>query len=102
MRLRSERYLPNRRSGIDPRPLHLKIRVILTRPMTQAQARALMERAIESGVVPPGIKLSWLDWAKGQGGTASTGTLDPVTRKALRDFYGAMTKGETRFARVGE
>jgi len=95
-------YKANRRSGIDPRPLHLKIRVILTRPMTQEQARALMERAIETGIVPPGIKLKWMDWAKGSSGEASTGTLDPVTRKALRDFYGAMTKGETRFARVSQ
>jgi hypothetical protein len=87
-------------SGRDPRPLHLKIRVILTAPATAEQARLLLHRAVETGIVPPGIEIRWIDWAKGGHGRGTSGRMTSHMRKALREFYGAITGADTRFEKV--
>lgn len=104
MRINPARYGGRRPRGlVDPRRLHLKLRVILTHAMRADTARALVEEAVETGKVPPGIEIRWLDWRKGDGGSARAGSVMPADlRGALRKFYAALTDGETRFARVRE
>lgn len=84
----------------DTRPLHLKIRVRLRRPMTEAEMLALVERAVSSGVVPPGIEIRWIDWAKGTGRSANSGRLPDPVYKELRDWYGLISKTALRVAPV--
>jgi hypothetical protein len=96
------RYGKRRTGGLDSRPLHLKIRVVTTTPQTAETTRLLLHRAIETGIVPPGIEIRWLDWQKGSHGKVSRGVMTSGLRKALRDFYGAITGGEARFEKVRE
>lgn len=106
--MRASRYHTN--APNDPRRLHLKIRVVLTQFMTATEARTLLDRAARTGIVPPGIDIYWIDWAKGlQGDTNTDGSpvqhgegrvLSDQMRAALRHFYGAITKSDTRFERV--
>lgn len=104
MRVESGHYQANRpRGATDPRVLHLKIRVVLTHAMTADQARLLLHRAVESGIVPPGIELRWMDWAKGTSGAVREGRIYQAgLRAALRHFYGAMQQAGTRFEKVSE
>jgi hypothetical protein len=79
----------------SPRALHLKIRVRLTRRMTAASARLLLERAIESGTVPPGIEIRYMDWQTSEHGVAGEGRVMPAgARDALRQFHGAIRHAE--------
>lgn len=79
----------------DPRVLHLKIRVILDRPMSQEQARGLLDAALRRRQSVTGITITGMDWAKGeQAGTAAGTGAD------LRRFYGAISRSATRFSRV--
>jgi len=94
------RFAKNPRKEKDIRPLQLKIRVVLTQRMTKDQARALLERAVSSGVVPPGIEIRWIDWRKGEHGQANTGRIPEPVHDELRAFYGAIIQGETRFEKV--
>lgn len=98
------KYRQNPGHPQDPSPLHLKLRVVTTVPMTAEAARMLVHRAVETGVVPAGIELHWIDWAKEGGGhwEAREGKIDSRLRAALREFYGALTQGDTRFERVKE
>lgn len=98
MKIVASRY--QRRRATDADPLHLKIRVRILRPMTQTQAESLLARAVASGVVPSGIEIRWLDWEKGTGGTARSGTITGPVFHQLRTWYGAMTKGTVRMAKV--
>lgn len=84
----------------DTRPLHLKMRVRILRRMSQAQMLALVERAIASGVVPPGIEIRWIDWQKGEGRYANEGRLPDPVLDELRAWYGIMQKGAVRVAPV--
>lgn len=79
----------------DPRVLHLKIRAILDRPMTQAQARTLLDAALRRRQAVTGITLVGIDWSKGE----QTGTAEG-TGADLRRFYGAISQGATRFSKV--
>lgn len=89
-----------RRGGESP--LHLKLRIVLTRAMPAEEARLLLHRAVETGTVPPGIELRWIDWEKGTEGRVNSGVLTGHLRQALADFYGAIThaRTRTRFERV--
>lgn len=101
MKINPRRYGARPRSLVDARRLHLKLRVVLTRSMRAETARALVAQAVETGIVPPGIDILWLDWRKGDGGSATSGEVMPDDmRAALRRFYAALTEGETRFAQV--
>lgn len=103
MNVRGRYNKGKRRAGtLDRRPLQLKIRVVTTTPQTAETTRLLLHRAIETGIVPPGIEIRWLDWEKGEHGRANRGRMTSRLRKALRDFYGAITGGDTRFERVRE
>lgn len=87
---------------IDPRKLHLKIRVRATRQMSAETVRLLLDRALADGEVPPGITIRAVDWKKGarKGDALQSG--DSV-RTALRKFYGAiMAEGGRRFALVSK
>lgn len=104
MRRNAKDYVRQRRGGrVDPAVLHLKIRVVLTRPMTQDAALALMQEAVETGVVPDGIEVRWIDWEKGGGGRARAGRLSQDVAAALEAFYGAIaSSGQTRFEPVSQ
>ena len=87
----------------EVRRLHLKIRVELTSSMTEGDARQLLGRAVQTGIVPPGIAVHWVDWRRGVGGQAVSGRVDQVSHDELRNFYGIIggsAKGDTRFAPV--
>lgn len=73
---------------IDPRKLHLKIRVRVLRPMPAATVRLLLDRAFEDGESPPGIEIHGIDWEKGdlEGDAMKKASL----RTNLAKFYGAM------------
>ena len=81
---------------LDPRSLHLKIRVILTRQMSSDEARLLLNVAVTTGQVPPGIRVESIDWGKGD----QDGVRDPVQRVDLRKFAGAVVhdQAKRRFA----
>lgn len=85
---------------LDRRRLHLKIRVVTTRPMSATTARLLFERAAMTGIVPPGIELHGIDWSKGRLSDRIRGGR-PI-RRALRDFLAALVHSgtSTRFALV--
>ncbi len=84
----------------DKRPLHLKIRVILTRRMSEQMAYSKLLQAVETGVVPDGIEIAWVDWEKGEHGRANSGRIDDDVAKALQDFAGAIAASNPRFEPV--
>lgn len=84
------------RAFVDPRILHLKIRLVTERAMPAEVARALLDRAVQDHRVPSGIQIYTIDWDKGDGFEQSD---DPLSTQ-LRHFYGAITQGSTRFAPV--
>lgn len=101
MKVNPDGYGRRRKAYHDPRVLHLKIRVVLTAPVTAETARLLVHRAVETGVVPAGIALHWIDWSKeGKSGSMTEGRMTDRLRAALRDFYGAISASATRFERV--
>ena len=84
----------------DKRPLHLKVRVILTRRMSEAMAYSKLLQAVETGVVPDGIEIRWVDWEKAEHGRASSGRIEDDVAEALRRFAGAIAQSEPRFEPV--
>lgn len=83
----------------ERRRLHVKIRVIITRPMTQATAEKLLRRAIRTRYVPEGIELAGVDWAqteRGFGTVASGEYVGDEMYDALLDFYTAVTHPNTK------
>lgn len=83
-------------------PLHLKIRVTPTHRMKLKTLLALVERAIRTGTVPPGIEIHWIDWSKeGSAGRAEAeGRIPDPSRAALQRWYGAMMKSGLRVGRI--
>lgn len=77
--------------------LHLKIRVVLTRPMTVGEAREKLQRTVRTGIVQEGIRVAWIDWrSPDRRGAAAGGTyLDKDAQEALADFYGAIHHSDT-------
>lgn len=93
--------------GDGEKRLHLKIRLVLTRPMSRRRAVALVERAMRTRRVPEGIELAWIDWGKedDSGSIKREGEfLDDDAHDALVDFYAAITHPDTstRVEIVGE
>lgn len=78
--------------------LHLKIRVILLRPMTVGEARQKLQRTVRTGIVQEGIEVAWIDWRKPEtAGRAGRGTyLGEDAKYALADFYNAIHHADTR------
>lgn len=83
-------------------PLHLKIRVTPTHRMKLKTLLGLVERAVRTGIVPPGIDIHWLDWQKeGSAGRASAEGRIPVpAMESLRRWYGAMQSSGLRLGRI--
>ena len=81
-----------------PSHLHIKIRVILTRPMTLGEAREKLQRTVRTGIVQDGIEVAWIDWRKPDtAGWAKHGSyLGEDAKNALTDFYGAIHHPDTR------
>ena len=79
------------------RPLHIKIRVVLTRPMTVGEARDKLQRTVRTGIVQEGIRVAWIDWRNPESaGAAGSGTLlGDEAKEALADFYAAIHHPET-------
>ena len=77
--------------------LHLKIRVILTRPMSVGEAREKLQRTVRTGIVQEGIEVAWIDWrTPGSAGYGGHGTyLGAEAMSALSEFYAAIHHPET-------
>lgn len=97
-----EDYIRRNPRAFDPARLHLKIRVILLEPMTQADAERALRQTIDEGELAPGIEIRWVDWRKGDEGRIRSGRLDDERiMGALMDFWGAINSApSTRFAPV--
>lgn len=80
----------------DPRVLSMKFRVVLNEAMTAEQAHKLLNRAIRTGYVPPGIEIQHMDWQKGEGRRARSGTVDGDDLEALRMFRRAISASVVR------
>lgn len=78
--------------------LHIKIRVIVTEPMTVGEARQRLARTVRTGIVQKGIELAWIDWRdpttarRTRGGTY----LGDDALDALREFYAAIHHDQTK------
>lgn len=97
------------RRKVDPRVLQLKIRLRAPRGYPADALLADVQEAAETGLSPawaaslPAVKrwkagewVGWIDWRKGEGAFANSGTLTEETRKELRAFWGALTYPTTR------
>jgi hypothetical protein len=85
------------------RNLNIKVRVTLTSAMTNADARALVDRAIRDGVPPPGVQVEWIDWSRGVGSKGTAGSDSTPSHKDLRNLFpllGGGDQGIARFAPV--
>ncbi|MEE8177719.1 MAG: hypothetical protein V3T65_06970 [Acidobacteriota bacterium] len=85
------------------RDMYIKIRVVLTRPMSRAEAIKLARRTVATRIVPEGLELAWIDWRRGRGYTAEEGSyIEDEAYDALVDFYGVLRRGKTKVAVVSE
>lgn len=80
------------------KPLHVKVRIKLTRRMTVKQAREKLRRTVRTGIVQEGIELAWIDWkSPGTARRERGGTyLGTEALEALRTFYHAIHHEQTR------
>jgi len=85
--------MPRRRQ--DKRPLMMKFRVIPTRTMRKSELLRLLQRAVRTGVVPDGIEVRYMDWAKGREARVNSGQIPGSAWQDLRAFYHAMTNEHT-------
>lgn len=78
------------------RNLMLKFRLVVNRPMRKSEALRLLKRAVRTGVMPEGIELRWLDWARPTrtGAVRSGGRINPEWWEELRAFAGALNAAE--------
>lgn len=95
LELTARTYKGERVEGRDS--LHIKIRIVLERPMTVGEARAKLRRTIRTRVVQEGIDLAWIDWRRpGASGRKRGGTyLDDQAIEALEQFYAALHHEDT-------
>ena len=86
----------------EKKPLHIKIRVKLLRPMMKSEAVKKLRRTVETGIVQEGIELGYVDWRSGKGTHVKSGTyLDQDALNALVEFHAAITAAtKTRIAVV--
>ena len=80
------------------KPLHLKIRVKLTEPMTKADAKVLIWRSVRTRIVQKGIELSWINWSRAEGHGPMKGGeyIGKAAHDALVDFYWAIMHPNTK------
>lgn len=83
---------------LDRRPLQLKIRVLAKPGMITSQEDLLeiIQNAVIMQYIPPGVKIVWMDWKKGEGGEANEGRITEDLANELRAFWHAINhKGTT-------
>lgn len=80
---------------VDPRVLQLKIRIQAPAGTTREQLLHTLETAIATGTLPDGWAIHWIDWRKGTGGTANSGTIRDDALTALKDFWLAIRHSGT-------
>lgn len=84
-------------------PLHMKIRVVLTRPMSKKEAERLVHRAARTGTVPDGIELAYMEWSRGKGRKYRSGEyIGAEAEAALLEFLAALDQAKKRVEVVGE
>lgn len=88
--------IPRERRTLDPRVLQLKIRVRAPKGTTREELLAAIEDAALTRVLAPGFTVHWIDWRKGEGGTANEGRITQALADELHAFYFALTAPETR------
>lgn len=81
----------------DPRPLQLKIRVTARKGLIKSRGDLLgvIEHVIQTGLVPDGVVIHWMDWKKGEGGEAHEGRIDRNLAKELQAFWGALAAADS-------
>ena len=79
------------------KPLHVKIRVVLTRRMTVGEARQKLQRTIRTGIGLEGIRVACIDGRRAaSAGVAEGGAyLSDDAHEALAAFYGAVHHPDT-------
>ncbi len=86
-------------------PIHIKVGIIIKRPMSKAEAEKLKNRAIRTGIVPEGIELAYVDWERGKGKKFRSGRyVGEEAHQALLDFRRALRhpRARKRFKKVVE
>lgn len=84
--------------------LQLKFRLVVLERMTKTEALQKLRRAVRSGMVPRGIEIHWIDWAKEgrEGYAGSMGSIDGNRLEDMRVFYGALVAADVRAERVAQ
>lgn len=92
------------RTARDRRLFQLKVRVRVTKPMTDDQVFAAVKRAARSRMVPDGLEIDFLDWQSGRAERMRQGsyTEPGKTLDALHDFNAMIQAGLPRIERVSE
>lgn len=81
--------------AVDPRTLQLKIRVRAPKGTPRDDVLRVLLAAAESGVLPAGYTLHWIDWRKGTEGHVNAGRLTRDLATELRAFVSALTDPHT-------
>jgi hypothetical protein len=81
-------------------PLMLKFRVIALRKMRKSEMVRKLREAVRRGVVPEGIEIRWMDWAKGEEGQLREGRIPEKQWTEVAIFYRALVKADIRVERV--
>jgi hypothetical protein len=81
---------------IDRRRLQLKIRVLAPKGTPKDVVIDTMLAAAERGILPKGYQIRWIDWEKGEEGTANAGKLSTHLAQELHGFFLALSDPKTR------
>jgi len=86
----------------DRRALMMKFRVTPLVRMPASEIVRQLKRALRTRIVPPTIRIEYMDWAKGRGGRmgANAGRIDGEQLEDLRAFLGAIAKSDVRVERT--
>lgn len=81
-------------------PLMLKFRVRPLRRMRKSELISKLKEAVRRGVVPEGIEIRYMDWAKGTEGQLGEGRIPASRLNEFRNFYRALARADIRAERV--
>lgn len=87
--------------GKDPRPLQIKIRVTARKGMIQSQEDliAILQETVTTRIVPDGVTIHWVDWQKGEGGSANSGRIESAKlADELQAFWFAIAHEDSEVA----
>ena len=91
--------MPRSKKG-KSRRTQLKIRAVPLHPMPKSVFYSKIRQACRTGIVPDGIEMTTMDWAKGTGRTLRAGiTLDADDSDALKRAYKVLTESDIRIER---